>query len=68
MRRKIITKFSKQEIKIEYEKMTVEIPKILMPLLKHKANLNNHSVKEEAEYYLLDNIRAEMESMVGVKF
>ena len=57
-----------QETKIECTKLTVEIPKILIPLLEHKASLNNSSVKEEAEYYMLDSIRAEMEGMEGMEF
>jgi len=57
---------SKKEQKpIEYEQVTIKVPKQIMTFLRSQAMLDNFSLEEEIEYRLLDDVRASMEAMSG---
>ncbi|MGD0071877.1 MAG: hypothetical protein ABSB71_10000 [Candidatus Bathyarchaeia archaeon] len=50
---------------IEYEQVTIKVPKRIMAFLRFAAGRRDVQVEEEIEYDLLDNVRAEMEGLNG---
>jgi hypothetical protein len=50
---------------IEYEQVTIKVPKRIMAYLRFMAGRRDVQVEEEIEYDLIDNVRAEMEGMNG---
>jgi hypothetical protein len=50
---------------IEFEQVTIKVPKRIMAYLRFMAGQRDVQVEEEIEYDLLDNVRCEMEGMDG---
>jgi hypothetical protein len=50
---------------IEFEQVTIKVPKRIMAFLRFQAGYRDVQVEEEIEYDLLDNVRAEMEGLNG---
>jgi len=57
------TKISKQEI--EYESVTIKIPKQLMKFLRSYAILSDKTVEQEIEYDLVSKIHSMIENIDG---
>ena len=51
--------------KIEFESVTIQVPKPILAFLRFQGGQREQSVEEEIIYDLLDNVRAELESMAG---
>jgi hypothetical protein len=51
--------------KMEYEAVTIKVPKRIMAFLRFQAGQQNIQVEEQIELDLLDNVRGEMEAMNG---
>ncbi len=56
---------TEQTAPIEYEQVTIKVPKRIMAFLRFEAGQRDVQVEEEIEYDLLDNVRAEMEGLNG---
>lgn len=50
------------KLEIEYESVTVKIPKNIMDLLRYAQKLTNESPQSFIEYYTVENIRSLMDS------
>lgn len=51
--------------KIEYEPVTIKVPKPIMAFLQFQAGQSDMSTEELIEYDLLDSVRGEMENFSG---
>jgi hypothetical protein len=59
------------EIEIEYESVTVKVPKLVMDFLRatHKdRNFTETNTIAALEYAIVDHVRAEMEGMPGIEY
>lgn len=54
-----------QKEPIEYESVTVKLPKPLLAVQRFLAGQDNQTIEEKLEYDLVDSIRAELEGMNG---
>lgn len=56
----------KAEPKIEYETVTINVPKPIMAFLRFQAELEGFSgVEKIVEWHFLDSVRAELEGFAG---
>ena len=51
--------------KIEYESVTVDVPKQLMSFLRFEAKRMNKKLEATVKYYLVESLRSQMEAMSG---
>jgi hypothetical protein len=51
--------------KIEYESVTVDVPKQLMSFLRFEAKRMNQKLEATVQYYLVETLRSQMEAMSG---
>jgi len=51
--------------KIEYESVTVDVPKQLMSFLRFEAKRMNQKLEATVQYYLVESLRSQMEAMSG---
>jgi hypothetical protein len=63
--------FCDAKTKIEYEQVTVKVPKLVMDFLRatHKdRNFTETNTIAALEYAITDHVRAQMESMSGLEY
>jgi hypothetical protein len=54
-----------QQKPIEYEAVTIRVPKLVMDYLRSMEKAYNMSAVEQIEHDFVDSVRAELESMTG---
>jgi hypothetical protein len=50
---------------IEFEQVTVKVPKIIVSWFRHRAQNNKTLLEEEIQYEIIDSVRSNMEAMAG---
>ena len=50
---------------IEFESVTIKVPKPILAFLRFQGGRREASVEEEIVYDLIDDVRADLESMAG---
>ncbi len=54
-----------QKSKIEFEQVTINIPKPIMAFIHSQPNASGLSLEQEIEHYLINSVQIDMENLSG---